>query len=122
MYSEYEPASSEKKLLRGHIPNPRFLGRTDLCISPSKAKFDEEADFDVRSAVDFRKPRQIDEKRKFQSKNFAEKKKLRRKTKRPKSSETRFGKVSRRSEPCSSRYEKFSPRIKFFDLNPQPHL
>ena len=52
----------------------RFLGRTDLRTSLSGPKFDEEADFDVRSAVDPRKPRQISEKRIFRSDLFAEKK------------------------------------------------
>ena len=32
-----------------------------------------------------------------------------RKTKRPKSSETRYGKVSHQSEPCSRRFQKISP-------------
>ena len=54
----------------------RFLvifGRTDLRISLSGAKFDEEADFDVRSAVGPPKPHQIDEKLTFRSENFVEK-------------------------------------------------
>ena len=46
-------------------PNSGFIGRTDLRISLSRAKFDVEADFDVRSAVDRPKPRQISEKRKL---------------------------------------------------------
>ena len=48
-------------------PNSGFFGRTDLRISLSRAKFDVEADFDVRSAVDRPKPRQISEKRKLWS-------------------------------------------------------
>ena len=48
------------------------LGRTDLRISLSRAKFDEQADFDVRSAVEPRNPRQNGEKRKFRSENFAD--------------------------------------------------
>ena len=44
-------------------PNSGFFGRTDLRISLSRAKFDVEADFDVRSNVDGPKPRQISEKR-----------------------------------------------------------
>ena len=68
MYSEYEPASPEKKIVRtANFPNPRFFGRTDLWISPSRAKFGEESDFEVRSAVAPQKPRQISEKRMFQS-------------------------------------------------------
>ena len=39
-----------------------IFGRTDLRISLSRAKFDAEADFDVRSAVEPRKPHQIGEK------------------------------------------------------------
>ena len=77
-----------------------IFGRTDLRISVSKAKFDEEADFEVHSAVARQKPRQISEKRKFRSENFAKKNWGRRKMKRRESSETRFGKVSWRSEPC----------------------
>ena len=42
-----------------------IFGRTDLWISLSRAKFDEEADFDVRLAVDPRKPCQKAKKTKF---------------------------------------------------------
>ena len=49
------------------------LDRTDLRISPSRAKFDVEADFDVCLAVGRPKPRLFGEKRNFLSKNFAEK-------------------------------------------------
>ena len=49
-----------------------IFGRTDLRISVSKAKFDEEADFEVHSAVARQKPRQISEKQKFRSKSFVE--------------------------------------------------
>ena len=63
MYSEYEPASSEKKVVRtAKIPNPRFFGRTDLWISLSRAKFHEEADFEVRSAVTPQRRSQINAK------------------------------------------------------------
>ena len=54
--------------------NSTIFGRTDLRISLSGAKFDEEADFDVRSAVGPPKPHQIDENLTFRSENFAEKK------------------------------------------------
>ena len=54
-------------------PNPRFFARTDLSLSLSKAKFDEQADFKVHSAVALQKPRQIDKKLDFRSENFAEK-------------------------------------------------
>ena len=50
-----------------------IFGRTDLRISLSEAKFDAEADFDVRSAVAPQKPNQINEKLFFRSKKFAEK-------------------------------------------------
>ena len=53
--------------------NLRFFGRIDLRISLSQAKLDEEADFDVRSAVAPQNPRQIDEKFKLCFKIFAEK-------------------------------------------------
>ena len=52
--------------------NLTIFGRTDLRISVSGAKFDEEADFDVHSAVGFPKPHQINEKLIFQSKKFAD--------------------------------------------------
>ena len=44
----------------------------DLSIRLSKAKFDEEADFEVRSAVAPQKPRQIHENRNFRSKILVE--------------------------------------------------
>ena len=49
-----------------------IFGRTDLRISLSGAKFDEEADFDVHSAAGPPKPHQIDEKLIFRSENFAD--------------------------------------------------
>ena len=52
--------------------NLRFFGRTDLWISLSRAKFDEEADFEVRSAVRPPKQRQIGEKQNFRSEMFAD--------------------------------------------------
>ena len=42
-----------------------IFGRTDLRISLSRAKFDEEVDFEVRSAVALQNPHQISEKPKF---------------------------------------------------------
>ena len=47
--------------------NLTIFGRTDLKISLSGAKFDEEADFDVCSAVGPPKPHQIDENLIFRS-------------------------------------------------------
>ena len=46
----------------------------------------------------------------------------RRKAKRPESSETRFGKVSRWSEPCSRSYEKNSTSTHRNELNRQRHV
>ena len=104
-------------------PSPKRANCNETpLVSSSRAKFDEEADFDVRSAVDLRKPHQIDENRKFRSKIFANFFFRRRTTKRPKSSETRFGKVSWRSEPCSSSYEKIFTSTRRRELNPQPHI
>ena len=71
-----------------------IFGRTDLWISQSRAKFDEEADFEVRSALDPQKERLFGEKRIFRSEIVAEKLFWRRKVKRRESSETRFRKVS----------------------------
>ena len=76
-----------------------IFGRTDLRISLSGAKFDAEADFDVHFAAARPNPRQISEKRNFQSEIFAEKNFWRRKTKRLKLFETRFAEVSHQSEP-----------------------
>ena len=42
-----------------------FFGRTDLWISLSRAKFEEEVDFEVRSTVDRHQPRQLDEKQNY---------------------------------------------------------
>ena len=56
-------------------PKTSIFGRTDLRISLSGAKFDPEADFDVRFAVARQNPRQISKKQNFSSEIFAEKKK-----------------------------------------------
>ena len=71
-----------------------IFGRTDLWISQSRAKFDEEADFEVRSALDPQKTRLFGKKQNFQSEIFAGIFFGRRKVKRRESSETRFRKVS----------------------------
>ena len=70
-----------------------IFGRTDLWISQSRAKFDEEADFEVCSAVNPQKIRLFGEKQNFRSEIFAETNFWRRKVKRRESSETRFDKV-----------------------------
>ena len=72
-----------------------MFGRTDLRISLSGAKFDEEADFDVRSTVGPPKPHQVDENLTFRSENLAEKLFRRRKIESCKSSATRVAEVSR---------------------------
>ena len=77
-----------------------IFGRTDLRTGVSGAKFDAESDFEVRLAVARQKPDQNHEKLNFRSENFADFFFRRRKMKRWKSSETRFGKFSRRSELC----------------------
>ena len=53
-------------------PNPQFFGRTDLSTSRSRPRFDQQADFEVRSAVAAPKPCQIGKNRNFRSKIFAE--------------------------------------------------
>ena len=50
-----------------------IFGRTDLRIGLSGAKFDAEADFDVRFTAASPNPRQISEKQNFRSEIFAEK-------------------------------------------------
>ena len=82
-----------------------ILGRTDLRISLSKAKFDEEVDFEVRSAVALQNSIQ----KLAKNQNFDPKFSpiffcRRRKMKRPESSETRFGKVLHQSEPRTKSY------------------
>ena len=81
--------------LRVRFLNLTIFGRTDLRISLSGAKFDKEADFDLRSAVGPPKPNQIDENLIFRSENFAEKNFRPRKIEICKSSETRVAEVSR---------------------------
>ena len=96
----------------GISANPRFFGRTDLWINlstTSRPKFDEESDFEVRLAVAPQKQRQISEKQNYRSEIFAEQFFLSSKNETLESSETRFGKVSYRSEPCWRSYEKLSP-------------
>ena len=51
----------------------RILGRTDLRMSVSRAKFDAESDFEVRLAVAHQKPNQNNEKLILRSKIFVEK-------------------------------------------------
>ena len=67
-----------------------IFGRTDLWISQSRTKFDEEADFEVRSAADPQKACLFGEKLNFRSEIFADMFFRRRKVKRQESSETPF--------------------------------
>ena len=63
--------------------NPKFFGRIDLSRSLSRAKFDEEADFEVRSAVARQNSPQIDEKTNLPKKKFGvEKRNVRNRLKR----------------------------------------
>ena len=88
-----------------------IFGRTDLRISLSGAKFDEEVDFDLRSAVGPPKPHQIDENLIFRFKNSGKKSLFRRrKIECCKSSETRVAEVSRQSEPSSRGKRTFEIR------------
>ena len=74
-------------------------GRTHLRTGVSGAKFDAEADFEVRLPLVAPKPCKNSE---IFNPNCLSKKKIgRREMKRRELSETRFGQVSRPSEPCS---------------------
>ena len=77
-----------------------IFGRTDLRIGQSEAKFDAEADFNVRSAAAPQKPDQIDEKPFSRSKKIPEILFRCRKMKCCKSSETRFDKFWGGFGPC----------------------
>ena len=96
-------------------PNSRFFRRTDLRISLSRAKFDEEADFEVRLAVAPQKPCQISKKWKFWSNFFGDFFFRRWKTKCRESSETCFPKVWGRTESCLRVKWPFKVSNKFFD-------
>ena len=84
-----------------------IFGRPDLRISLSGAKFDAEADFDVRFSVDRPNPCRINRKQNFSSENFAENVFSASKMKRRELSETRFGKVLSRSESSLIRTRLF---------------
>ena len=76
-----------------------FFGRTDLRIDVSKAKLHAESDFEVCSTIALQKPDQNQGKHNFRS-NILAFFFRRQKIKCWESSETRFPKFSRRSEPC----------------------
>ena len=72
-----------------------IFGRTELIISVSKAKFDEEADFEVHRPPNPQNPNEKRKKLFFSDQNFSPKNLFRRrKMKRWELSETRFPKFS----------------------------
>ena len=75
-----------------------IFGRTDLRKGVSEAKFDAEADFDVKKCLAPPKSAENREKPKKKSEKFPKKIFRRQKIESCKSSETRFPEVSRRSE------------------------
>ena len=87
--------------------NSRFFGRTNLRISLSRAKFDEEVYFEVRSAVAPQNNTPNQRNTKFSIRDFSQQIFSASKTKRLESSDMCFGKVSRRSEPCSRGKQPF---------------
>ena len=78
-----------------------IFGRTDLRKGVSEAKFDAEADFDVKKCLAPPKSAENHEKLKKKPNFFPKKKFWRQKIESCKSSETRFPEVSRRSERSS---------------------
>ena len=78
-----------------------IFGRTDLRKGVSEAKFDAEADFDVKKCLAPPKSAENHEKPKKNCEKFSEKNFRRQKIESCKSSETRFPEVSRRSERSS---------------------
>ena len=103
LMAEYEFTRTKKY-------NSTTVGCTDLRISLSRAKFHEEADLDVHSAVGPPKPHHIDENLTFRSENFVKKFFRRRTIESCKSSETRVAEVSRRSERCERCKRTFEVR------------
>ena len=84
-----------------------IFGRTDLRNGVSEAKFDAEADFDVKKCLAPPKSVENLEKPTKKSEKFSEQKFRRQKIESCKSSETRFPEVSRRSERSSRGEQKF---------------
>ena len=82
-----------------HVDHPKHP--TDLKIWPPEAKYIEESDFDAQKSLAPPKSVENNEKPKKKSDFFLKKNFRRQKIENCKSSETRFAKVSRRSEPCS---------------------
>ena len=91
-----------------------IFGRIELILSVSEAKFDAEADFEVRLAVARQKPRLFGEKRNFSSKLFADFFFRRRKMKRWESSETRFPEFSWRTDVISRGKRTFELSLEKF--------
>ena len=79
-------------------PTEPIFGRTDLRKGVSEAKFDVEADFDVKKSLAPPKAAENHEKPKKNRKKNSKKNFRRQKIESCKSSETRFPEVSRRSE------------------------
>ena len=88
-----------------------IFGRTDLRKGVSEAKFDGQADFDVKKCLAPPKSAENRKKPKKNPKKFPKKFFRRRKIESCKSSETRFPEVSRRSEPSSRGERTFEVRI-----------
>ena len=84
-----------------------IFGRTDLRKGVSEAKFDAEADFDVKKSLAPPRSPENHEKRKKICEKIIETNFRRRKIESCKSSETRFPEVSRRSERSSRGERKF---------------
>ena len=87
-----------------------IFGRTDLRKGVSEAKFDVEADFDVKKSLAPPKSAKNHEKPKKKRGTLSEKKNRRQKIESCKSSETRFPEVSRRSERSSRGKRTFEVR------------
>ena len=95
-----------------------IFGRTELIISVSKAKFDEEADFEVHRRPNPQNPNEKRKKLFFQTESFR-----RRKMKRWELSETRFPKFSWRTEVISSAGRcRFDPEQKYITRNDNKNM
>ena len=89
-----------------------IFGRTDLRKGVSEAKFDGQADFDVKKCLAPPKSTENHEKPKKIAKNFPKKFFQRRKIESCKSSEARIAEVLHRSELCSRGKSTFEVRPK----------
>ena len=89
-----------------NVPFVMIFGRTDLRISLSRAKFDDDEDFEVQKFVDPPKHQISEKQMMFDPKCSPKKNVWRQKMKRWESSETRFCKVWR---PCELRSRRKRP-------------